>query len=92
MSASDLSVLFSDSGVSATADGTTANGNLDQPSDVLIGGEVLSTDYEFTCKADDFGGLVYGDSMVVDSVSYTVRATRLIDDGNLVQISLQKTS
>ncbi len=62
MNAADLSVLFSDSGVSATADGTTANGNLDQPSDVLIGGEVLSTDYEFTCKADDFGGLVYGDS------------------------------
>ncbi len=41
---------------------------------------------------DDFGGHVYGDSMVVDSVSYTVRATRLIDDGELVQISLQKTS
>lgn len=92
MNSADLTVLFSDSGVVATSGSTTSRGNLDQPSELLIDGQVISTDYQLTCRADDFGGLVYGDAMVVDSVTYTVRATQLLDDGQLVQISLQKNS
>ncbi len=52
---------------------------------------VLSTDYQITAKASDFGTLTAGTSITVDSVAYTVRETRLIDDGLLCEISLQKT-
>ena len=52
---------------------------------------VLSTDYQVTAKASDFGTLLAGASITVDSVAYTVRETRQIGDGLLCEISLQKT-
>ena len=88
--ADDLGVFLDDYAVSATAGSTTANVILDQPSQVLAGDMVLSTDYQITAKASDFGTLVAGDSIEVDSTDYTVRETRLIDDGLLCEISLQK--
>ena len=57
----------------------------------LVGDMVLSTDYQITAKASDFGTLTAGTSITVDSVAYTVRETRLIDDGLFCEISLQKT-
>ena len=89
--ADDLAVFLDDFAVSATAGGTTAKVLLDQPSQVLAGDMVLSTDYQITAKASDFGSLVAGDSITVDSVNYTVRETRLIDDGLVCEVSLQKT-
>lgn len=87
----DLSIFLADFGVSCTADAVTANGILDMPSQILSDGMVLSTDYTLTAKATDFGTLIRGDSITVDSVAYTVRETMLIDDGKIVQIALQKT-
>lgn len=88
----DLGVFLDDPfGVSATSGSTTANVLLDQPSQVLAGDMVLHTDYQITAKASDFGFLIAGASITVDSVAYTVRETRLIDDGLLCEISLQKT-
>ena len=87
----DLSIFLADFGVSCTAGAVTANGILDMPSQILSDGMVLSTDYTLTAKATDFGTLIRGDSITVDSVAYTVRETMLIDDGKIVQIALQKT-
>ena len=88
----DLGVFLDDPfAVSATAGDTTANVILDQPGEVLANGMVLSTDYTATAKASDFGSLLRGDAISVDSVNYTVREVRPIDDGLLVEISLQKT-
>ena len=88
----DLGVFLDDPfGVSATSGATTAKVLLDQPSQVLAGDMVLHTDYQVTAKASDFGSLIAGASITVDSVAYTVRETRLIDDGLLCEISLQKT-
>jgi hypothetical protein len=87
----DLSIFLADFGVSCTAGAVTANGILDMPSQILSDGMVLSTDYTLTAKASDFGTLIRGDSITVDSVAYTVRETMLIDDGKIVQIALQKT-
>ena len=88
----DLGVFLDDPfAVSATSGATTANVLLDQPSQVLAGDMVLHTDYQITAKASDFGSLIAGASITVDSVAYTVRETRLIDDGLLCEISLQKT-
>lgn len=86
-----LAVFFADLGVSATAGTTTANGILDQPSQVLAGDMVLTTDYTFTAAASDFGTLTAGSSITVNSVAYTVREARLIDDGAIIELSLQKT-
>ena len=88
----DLDVFFdAPFGVSATSGETTANVLFDEPSQVLAGDMVLTTDYQITAKASDFGTLTAGTSITVNSVAYTVRETRLIDDGLLCEISLQKT-
>ena len=88
----DLGVFLNDPfAVSATSGATTGNVLLDQPSQVLAGDMVLSTDYQITAKTSDFGTLLAGASITVDSVAYTVRETRLIGDGLLCEISLQKT-
>jgi hypothetical protein len=87
----DLSIFLADFGVSCTAGAVTALGILDMPSQILSDGMVLSTDYTLTARASNFGTLIRGDSITVDSVAYTVRETMLIDDGKFVQIALQKT-
>ena len=66
-------------------------GILDMPGQLLADGMVISTDYQLTCKAADFGNLKYNDSISVDGVAYTVRDTRLIDDGRFCEVSLMKT-
>ena len=87
----DLDIFLADFGVSCTAGAVTANGILDMPSQILSDGMVLSTDYTSTARASNFGNLIRGSSITVDSVAYTVRETMLIDDGKFVQIALQKT-
>ena len=90
--ANDLAIALGDPfAVSATAGSTTANVLLDMPGEVIAGGMVLSTDYTVTAKKSDFGTLVSGDSITVDSIAYTVRENRLIGDGLMVEIALQKT-
>ena len=86
----DLSGFFNDFGVSCTAGAVSALGILDMPTQVLAGDQVLSTDYTLTAKASDFGNLLYGDSITVAGVAYTVREARLIDDGAIVELGLQK--
>jgi hypothetical protein len=87
----DLDIFLADFGVSCTAGAVTATGILDMPSQILSDGMVLSTDYTLTARASNFGSLIRGNSITVDSVAYTVRETMLIDDGKFVQIALQKT-
>jgi hypothetical protein len=87
----DLDIFLADFGVSCTAGAVTANGILDMPSQILSDGMVLSTDYTLTARTSNFGNLIRGNSITVDSVAYTVRETMLIDDGKFVQIALQKT-
>jgi hypothetical protein len=87
----DLNLFLDDFGVSCTAGAVSALGILDMPSQVLAGEMVLSTDYTLTARAADFGSLKYGDSITVAGAAYTVRETRLIDDGAFVEIGLQKT-
>lgn len=86
----DLSVFLADFGVSCTSGATTALGILDMPGQVIADGMVITTDYTLTALADNFGGLLYGDAITVDGVNYSVRETRRIDDGKMVEISLMK--
>lgn len=86
----DLSLFLNDFGVTATSGAISALGILDMPSQVLAGDMVLSTDYTLTARYADFGGLVYGDGVTVDGISYQVRETRRLDDGAFVEIGLMK--
>lgn len=86
----DLGVFLNDFGVSCTAGAISALGILDMPSQVLADGMVLSTDYTLTARTADFGALKFGDSISVAGVNYQVRETRLLDDGAMVEIGLQK--
>lgn len=87
----DLDIFLADFGVSCTAGAITAKGILDMPMDVIAGGQVLSTDYTLTTRASDFGNLQYGSEVNVNGVPYTVRETRLIDDGAFCQIGLMRS-
>jgi hypothetical protein len=87
----NLSAFLVDFGVSCTAGATTALGILDMPGQVIADGMVISTDYQLTAKASDFGALKYNDAITVDGAAYTVRETRLIDDGRMCEVSLMKT-
>ena len=87
----NLSGFLYDFGVNCTAGAVTGLGILDMPSQIIANDMVLSTDYMLTARASDFGNLVYGNAITVASVAYTVRETRLIDDGSFVEIALQKT-
>lgn len=87
----DLGSFFTDFGVDCVAGAVTGKGIFDMPGEIIADGMVLSTDYTVTAKYADFGSLVRGDSITVDSVSYTVREVRPIDDGKLVEIAIQKT-
>ena len=86
-----LDVFLADFGVTCTSGAVTALGLLDMPSQVVAGDMVLTTDYSLTAKTSDFGNLKYGDAISVAGVAYTVRETRLVDDGAFVTIALQKT-
>lgn len=86
----DLDLFLDDFGVSCTSGSRTGFGILDMPSQVVADGMVLTTDYKLTCKASDFGGLVYGDAISVAGVHYQVRETMLVDDGKFVEIMLTK--
>lgn len=86
----DLTVFLADFGVTVTSGAISGVGILDMPSQILAGDMVLNTDYILTCRAADFGGLLFGDGITVDSVNYQVRETRRIDDGAFVEIGLTK--
>lgn len=86
----DPSIYLADFGVDVVAGTTTGRGILDMPSELILDGQVLTTDYTLTCEASKFGNLLYGSQLSVNGVAYTVRTTNLITDGVWVQICLQR--
>lgn len=89
--AETLSGFLQEVGAYAVSGTLTGWGILDMPSEVLVGDMVMSTNYTFLCEARVFSSLTAGASITVNSESYTVREARLVDDGGLVELSLQKT-
>lgn len=88
----DLNLFLNDFGVTCTSGATTGIGILDMPSQVVADGVVLTTDYRLTCKASEFGSLLYGDAITVGGVHYQVREVMQIDDGQFVEIMLTRLS
>jgi hypothetical protein len=90
----DLDIFFNTShfAVSCTAGSTTGKGILEQPTEVIADGVVLTTDYMLTAKASDFGNLAYGSGITVDGSLYSVRSSQLVDDGLICKLFLTKAT
>jgi len=88
--ATTQNVYLNDFGVSCTSGGTTGLGILEQPDQILAGDMIISTEYELTAKTSDFGSLVSGSSITVDSTAFTVRDVRKENDGVFCRLSLTK--
>lgn len=83
-------VFLTDFGVDVVAGTTAGLGILDMPSEILIDGQILNTDYTLTCESSKFGDLTYGAQLSANGVPYTVRSVNMVSDGLFVQISLQR--
>lgn len=86
----DLSVFFNEFAVTVSKGAVTGKGIFDSPTAVMGDGSILSNEYMVTLQTSVFGTPLYGDAMTVDGVAYTVRDSRLIDDGKLVEVFLAK--
>ena len=88
----DLDIFFNTShfAVSCTAGSTTGKGILEQPTEIIADGVVLTTDFVLTAKASDFGSLAFGSGIEVDGSMYSVRSTQLVDDGLICRLFLTK--
>lgn len=86
----DPSIYLADFGVTVTAGAVTGTGILDMPSELIVDGQIISTDYTLTCEASKFGALLYGSQISVNGVPYTVRVATLVNDGVFAQLSLQR--
>jgi hypothetical protein len=87
----DPTDFLADFGVTVTAGAVMGLGILDMPGSITSDGMAITTDYLLRCESSKFKGLAYAASITVNSVSYTVRENRLIDDGTFCEITLQKT-
>jgi hypothetical protein len=88
----ELDLFLSDFGVPVSAGAVTGVGIMDMPSQVVADGMVLTTDYKLTVKSSVFGGLLYGDAITVEGVSYQVREAMKVDDGRFTDLYLTKLS
>ena len=85
-----LDLFLQDFGKPVSAGAVIGLGILDMPGQVIADGMVLNTDYRLTVRTDQFGGLLYGDSVVVDSISYEVRELLPVDDGSFCEVTLTR--
>ena len=88
--ATTLNVYLNDFGVSCTSGGTTGLGVLNQPQTILAGDQIISTEYELFTLTSNFGALLSGASISVNSVNYKVREVQAEDDGVFCRIMLSK--
>lgn len=73
-------------------DGGTGTVILDAPAQDVLGGAGSSVEYSVLYRAAEFVGMTYGDELVIDDVTYTVRNPAPVDDGQLIRATLTKVS
>jgi hypothetical protein len=88
---SDIDWMLADTGVQVACGPVSGIGVLEQPQRLIQDGMVITTEWTLLCKASLFGGLIYGDAVTVDGVSFVVREARVLVDGSLCELSLEKT-
>jgi len=86
----NLAGFLADFGVPVVFGATTALGILDEPTEVIAGGMVLTVDYQLTYRTADLLGLGYQSAVTVGGTSYIVREVRAQDDGSFSIAYLSK--
>lgn len=80
-------------GVSVTAGAVSGSGQLDQNSELVMSGQVVSVDYALSCSTALFGSLQYGEVVTVNGVAYRVQHEPLrIGDGTDCIVPLSRDS
>jgi len=80
--------FLADFGLPVTIGSVSGSGILDMPSEIIAGGMVLTTDYQLTVRSSVFGQPARGTAVTVNGTAYTVRESRLQDDGVFTTIYL----
>ena len=90
--AEDLTKFFDVAGFAqaATWGALSANVILDTPTEDQLGGKALGVAFDVTLPASSWPNIARGASVTIAAVSYTVREVRLLDDGALKKLALQK--
>ena len=87
-----LGTFLEDFGLSVTSGAVTALGILDSPTEEVLGGMVISTDYALKVRTSELGAVQDGATVTVAGVDYTARRDATpIDDGVFSVIHLSKT-
>lgn len=72
-------------------DATVYQGVLHHPTEAIIDGQVMMTDYMLEVSAEDAGSTARGTAITVDGVAFKARiAAQPLGDGNLFTIALEK--
>ena len=83
-------VFLQDWGVPVVFGAIDATGILDEPTDELVGGMVITIDYKLTFATADLPGLDAEDAITVNGVAYTVRRVKTVSDGQFSEAILSK--
>lgn len=84
------SVFLQDWGIPVQFGAISAIGILDQPTDELVGGMVITIDYKLTFATADLPGLDADAALTVAGVAYTVRRVKTLTDGQFSEAILSK--
>jgi hypothetical protein len=82
-------VYLQDFGLPVVWEDVEALGILDRP-DSILGEVAISSEYRLWVEASEFEGILAGETLTVDGVSYEVREFRRVDDGFFAHILLTK--
>lgn len=78
-------------GVSVTAGAASGMGILNRNAELVQDGQVISVEYHLTVETAEFGSLLYGDAITVDSEQFVVRqAPMMMGDGTDCYLLLEK--
>lgn len=86
----DPALYLADFGVTVTSGAISGKGIIDMPSQVIVNGVALTTEYSVVVLTSQFGNLLYGSPITVDGVAYSVREPILIADGIFTELCLTK--
>lgn len=87
---SDVDFMLEDTGVSVAAGPISGKGILEQPQRLIQDGYVITTEWTLLARAELFGGLLYGDPLTASGINFVVREARILNDGVLCEVSLEK--
>lgn len=86
----NINLFFADFSIDATFGSETAKVIFNATDEVIIGGDVIGSEYTMTYQPSNFSGLTHGNSVTIGGITYTVRNIMKIDEGILLKAFLAK--